>query len=111
MNARILVFGGGATLAPALAYSVIAAANFDGCGLSDTAARGIVVEELVRLGLDQKYLSGPERDQNSCSFSFDFNGQGRKLNYVVTATSHSVDLTFWDYEREEAEHAGSQNGR
>lgn len=66
----------------------------------------MVIQELARAGLDEKHLSGPEDQQGSCSYSFDFAGQGQELNYVVMSTwLHGVTVNIWDYKRDPREHA------
>lgn len=105
MKARTLAVAIAAYLVFSSVYSVVAEVYFDECGLSEAQATDTVVEELVRLGLDKKHLSGPASQKGTCSYSFDFEGQGQKLNYVVMSTwLHGVQLNFWDYRRDE-EHA------
>lgn len=106
MKAKTLALGGGLLLAASFVYEVVAEVYFDDCGLSEAQARHVVLDELARSGLDRKYLSNPESRKGSCSYSFYFTGQGRKLNYVVMSTwLHGVELNTWDYQRDEAENA------
>jgi len=105
MKARTLAVAIGAYLVFSSVHSVVAEIYFDDCGLSEAQATEMVVEELARLGLDKKHLSGPENQTGTCSYSYDFEGQGQKLNYVVMSTwLHGVQLNVWDYKRDE-EHA------
>lgn len=106
MRTRTLVFGVGIFVTLVLAYSIVAEVYFDDCGLSQAQAKKVVLEHLDRFNLDAKYLKAPVTQKVSCSYSFDFEGQGQKLNYVVISTwIHGVKLTSWDYQREAAEDA------
>jgi hypothetical protein len=90
-------------------YTVVAEVYFDQCGLSQEQATDRVLEELSLRGFDKKYLSGPEAKKESCSYSFDFDGQGQKLNYIVMSTwLHGVKLNTWDYKRDEEERANQK---
>lgn len=112
MKTRSLIFVGGLFLAVSFVYAVVAGLYFDDCGLSAAQAKDAVVEELVREALDQRYLSGSAVQNGTCSYSFDFQGQGRKLNYVVMSTwLHGVEVSVWDYQRDDLEHekSGAKN--
>jgi hypothetical protein len=109
MKARTIAVAIGAYLVLSTLYSVVAEIYFDHCGLSEAQATDMVAKELDRLGLDKKHLSGPESQEGSCSYSFDFEGQGRKLNYVVMSTwLQGVKLNVWDFKRDE-EYARSKS--
>lgn len=87
-------------------YAVVSEVLFDECGLSEEQARSVVLEGLARRDLDAQNLTGPEDQRGSCTYSYYFEGQGQKLNYVVTSTwLHGVKVTMWDYKREERQRA------
>ena len=102
MKARTIAVAVGAYLVFSTLYSVVAEIYFDECGLSEAQATDMVAEELERSGLDKRHLSGPENQKGTCSYSFEFEGQGRKLNYVVMSTwLQGVKLNVWDFKRDE----------
>ena len=101
MKATTIAIGIGIYLVLSFAYSIVAEIYFGECGLSEAQAKSMVVDELVRKGLDAKYLNGPQDPKGSCSYSFQFTGQGRDLNYVVMSTwMQGVKLNVWDDARD-----------
>lgn len=107
MKIRAMAIYGVGALVLLFAYALISELVFDECGLSEAQARSVVLEELASRGLNAKYLSDPENHGGSCFYSYQFDGQDQKLNYVVMSTwLHGVKLSWWDYKREEEELAG-----
>lgn len=91
------------------AYAIVAEIYFDDCGLSEAQAKDAVIKELDLRRLDKRFLSASAAQKGSCSYSFDFEGQGQKLNYIVMSTwLQGVKVNFWDYKREELEDADSK---
>ena len=108
MKFRIVVLCGALLLALSVAYSLVTEIYFDDCGLSEAQAKDAVIREINSLKLDKKYLSSSSGQAGSCSYSFDFEGQGKKINYVVMSTwLHGVKVTSWDYHREALEDANA----
>jgi hypothetical protein len=107
MRVRTVAIGALLFLALSAVYGAVAEIVFDDCGLSEDQAKKTVLEELARLRLDPKYLSRSTSQTGSCAYSFDFEGQGQKLNYIVASTwLHGVKLNSWDYKREALDDAG-----
>jgi hypothetical protein len=106
MKVRTVLFATCGLLVMFIGYAGVAETYFDYCGLSQAQATSRVLEELALRGFDKRYLSGPAEQKGTCSYSFDFEDQGQKLNYVVMSTwLHAVKLNTWDFKRDEEERA------
>ena len=74
------------------------------CGIAESDARRIVLEELTKQRFDPELLSAPVRTPDSCSISFEYDGGGAKISYVIAHDPlHGLELHRWD-------HAGNELG-
>ena len=69
-----------------IAYTLLSEWFIDECGLSEQQAKNIVLKELVRLHLDEKYLSAAVPYTGSCTYSYYYEKQEVKLNYIVLSS-------------------------
>lgn len=96
---RILTLG---LVVGALGLGALLLKGFSSCAITKAEAKKMVLAELSRVGLDPKFLHGPTQSPGSCSFDFEYEGNGRKISYVAAEDPlHGPELHRWDY----ADHA------
>jgi hypothetical protein len=85
--------GAAAILASLLVYK-----SLNSCVITESQATKLVQEELMRRGLDSKYLQGPTQSPGSCSYDFYYDGGGHRISYVAAEDPlHGPELHIWDY--------------
>jgi hypothetical protein len=75
--------------------------DFASCAISEAEATQMVMAEMSRAGLDPQFLTGPTQTPGSCSFNYDYDGDGHKISYVIADDlMHGPELNSWDYGNE-----------
>lgn len=72
--------------------------SLSACVITEEHASELVMAELSRAGLDSRFLSAPTGVPNDCWIEFEYQGNGRRISYVVVDDPlRGPEVNAWDY--------------